>query len=367
MSRLRLNIHDIITVDLDVSLKLEEHIKRNLELLIADRADEGTPDLIVRDLVPSSVSCVFGFVQGVKYRFAHLKYENSESVAIMHQGRPAAVLVPDSPLKLYFARDLEQCTGRMYLLLLYAMSMALVHRQAFLFHGACLLPPGGGDGAVLLVGRRGSCKTCAGLTLMKEGWRYISDDKWVLKSSRAYLFEKKISVRDWHVDKLPWLFDFLPPSGQRRKSRVRRAVRKRINHFGRKLLPLELSARWENRWNACLRLPVDEIFPNISIQSSAVLKSVVLLQPGCLISLNRLPFNEGLRRMSGIQDEFFDELIPLPGLSRDLGWIESQEAWRKKLAGNFKETSFYELALPANVSFDQIQDEVRHCISSRLC
>ncbi len=364
MSRFQLNFHGLISVDLDVSPRLERQVRTNLGMLILD-ACRGldNADIVVRDCEDMSAAAVIGMIRGVKYQFAIIDYLGTEGLAILHQARPVAFVLPGPPLKLYLDSGSTK-TGRIYLLLLYALSAALAaSSSAHLLHGSCLAP-GPDSEALLFIGRRGSCKTCLGLTLLKNGWQYIGDDKVILKSSRVHPVENWLGLRDWHLDKLPWLHELLPLPVQRQKNKTRRAIRNLIRRWGVNFLPDVLAAGWEARWNAKSHLGVERLFPGASELNVAKLKAVVCLRPASRVALRALSRPETRYRVQAAEEAIFAELAPLPAMMREYyGVMPSADRRQRLLDENLGSARCYELALPTTGSFEPIQQEALKCIN----
>jgi hypothetical protein len=93
---------------------------------------------------------------------------------------------------------------RLYGVLLWLLRRALNNAGAALLHGAAIVPKGE-NGAVLLVGPRGSGKTLLLLTLLRNAKGcYLAEDKMILFKGRVSSFQDDVPIQDHPIDALPW-------------------------------------------------------------------------------------------------------------------------------------------------------------------
>lgn len=358
---MHLNLHNAITLDLDPASPLTGLIRRNLDALI--RTDSGSgPGLVLANLAHSDVGAVFGVVRGARYRFAWLTCQGAAAIAMLHRDQPVAVLLPGDPVKLLFDPSSKK-TGRGYLMFLYALTLALSRRDTLLLHGAAFVPPGS-ERAVLLMGRRGSCKTCVGLSLLNAGWGYVGDDKLLLNASGVHALEQDISVRDWHLRKLPWLRARLPAAARRLDTRLYWAACAVARSLGTRFLPEALTADWEARWNTGMRVHIRDMFPDAPIVCSAPVGTALCLHPSPQVSLQQFSAVEALPRLAAVAEAMFAELEPLPGLFQErFGMASAPQPYLEVLRQSLREVAFHTLGLPANTAFDGIQDNIVEMVS----
>ena len=362
MHRFYLDLHGLATVDLCVSARMERKIRGNLASLVS-AARPAHPDLVVENVsdVRDGIR-LLGMVRGSRYQFAWLKVGDRAGLAMMDAARPVAILVPGRPLTLYLDRDARN-TGRPYVMLLYAMSLAVSANRALLLHGACLAP-GIDAPALMLAGRRGSCKTCLSLSLLHAGWHYLADDKVLLRASRAYPVERDIGILDWHLDQLPWLYDRLPPRVRDGKRGARRALRSLVSRLGARALPDRFTVAWEQAWIRDCRAPVHELFPGCRVLPDAGLRAVVLLRPAAAVELVELPPERAIPRLARIEAAMFADLVPLPAVFEDY-FLGARTTWLEDaLTSNLSGVSFVELGLPMDGTYATVQAEALACLST---
>lgn len=78
-------------------------------------------------------------------------------------------------------------------------------------HGACASPPSCRDRATIIHGSSGSGKSTLLLSLLREGWEFLSDDVVLVASDhRITPFTRPIGVREQTLERLPWLKELVP-------------------------------------------------------------------------------------------------------------------------------------------------------------
>jgi len=137
------------------------------------------------------------------YGFSIFDYRGEFAVGLLHKRLPDILITLSDPLKIIY-RPRPGNQGRLYGVLLFGIQLCLKRKNALLSHGAVVEKNGQ---TLLIAGHRGSGKTQLLLTLLRRGWNYLSDDKFILHRGTAYLFESRIYINDhlffWYSVRMP--------------------------------------------------------------------------------------------------------------------------------------------------------------------
>ncbi len=308
MSTLFLDFVGAATVRVDdAPPELDRHLRSRVPLFLRDAPADGTPPAIhFRPARPEDLAGWGDWEVDAPYGMVPVLHQGRRAVACRHRGAVDLVLVPGEPIEVLFRRHCK-CAGRLYGALLVSLHLALRRRGALLVHAAAVADKRGG---LLLAGLRGSRKTQILLTLLRDGWGYLADDKVILSAGRVHLFQTLVGLADHHLASLPWL----GARSRKGPSGVTRRVRETFASLSVKLLPRQLLPAASKVLDPVAFLDVHDLFPECPVVREQAVDAVVLLGPGEALSAAPCGRAEALAELAGVQEMFFHDLDPLDRL-----------------------------------------------------
>lgn len=281
------------------------------------------------------------------------EYKGSPAIVFIYRGEPDIVVTLDEFMTIHVP-DRAGCAGKVYGVLLVCINLYLFTLNAMLFYGAAAQK---GEQTILLTGPSGSKKSMLLLSMLNQGWDYISDDKFILINGRACLFQTVLHILDHHFGTLPWLVDLLPD-----KVRLRRwaGLKKSLRTFCRKYLPSYLLPAVKRFYETMVLVEVDTIFKECEVISSAKPTVIVLLGRGKELRTDLLSRAEALAEMVFIQELMFEEFS---GLLKNLAHFTYRGKpgsgirkydYAAVVDSNLHDQVFIKLTMPEQVDIKQV-------------
>lgn len=241
--------------------------------LVAEPGSEDKTDLVITsEPVPGPVP-VWRDVPPRHLPF--LAWQRGEWPALIfsYRGQQDIAVLFGATTTIYYPRR-PRLADRLYGLFLFVLQQRLIQSGALLFHGAAVAR---GEQTLLFTAGRGGGKTGMLLTLLRQGWDYLGEDKLILWDGHVYPFQTGISVRDHHLQQLPWL-PRLHPS----LTKVCRGLawRRTLRAWATTHLPRYLLPGVERFYEKSVRLQPETLFPQCVTRTAEKPQAVVLLTPG---------------------------------------------------------------------------------------
>lgn len=145
--------------------------------------------------------------------------------------------------------------SRLYNLIIFCIRYLLQQSQHFLIHGGVYIKQ---QRPLLLLGQRGSKKTLIGLSLLKLGWDYLCEDKFIVKDQTITCYDSHFILNDHHFELLPWLIQQYPAA---KKFRQGACMRHWVRSIAKTLLPAHLLPGSDRLLNKGLSCVMQDIFP----------------------------------------------------------------------------------------------------------
>ncbi len=304
-------------------------------------APAGDAEIQIGPLAADAVESQIDWNVESPYGMDLVHHRGRRAVGFHHRGERDVILVPGDPIELHYLPH-PRSANRVYGMALYALSLALRRRDGLLFHGAAAVRDGFG---IVLAGLRGTKKTQILLTLLREGWSYLADDKLILHGGRGHLFQTFVGLADHHLEALPWLEGLLPRASRTTKSQFRRKLRSTLGRMASKSLPRPLFAVAAKIANPVENVDATDLFPDVPLQVEHSLDALVLLNSAPTLACRPQERPAILGEVLAVQELLFYRMGPLEGLIRscrddaapDLGPIAAR---------NFAASRCYRLEIP---------------------
>ncbi|MBU1003136.1 MAG: hypothetical protein KKE73_11525 [Proteobacteria bacterium] len=315
--------------------------RRNAEIDLAPMEAGGMPGL-----APDHLQAQRGFTLTA--------VDGAPAAVLPYRGGADIVLLPGDPVRIRYAPR-HGVAGKLSALVQYCLQCALLRREAAMFHGAALVRDGR---CLVLTGLQGARKTLVMLTLLRQGWNFLADDRFLLQAGRAHMFHDAIPLMPHHFAALPWLDGLGGPAGAfASRARHMRAVARWCDRH----VPSYLGPRLAKFHNAPLMVRPDELFPGCKAVAEAPLSDIVLLVGGTAGSRTRtLP--ESLESLSIILDVEFQSYLRLE-LEFKVRGVTLRPPTAPVLGQGLEGVRIVELGVPEAVSAEETAQEVLRCIA----
>ncbi|BBD09249.1 hypothetical protein [Desulfovibrio ferrophilus] len=315
--------------------------ERVAEIDLAPLPAEGMPGL-----APDHLQSQRGFT---------LTTVEGHSVAVLpYRAQADIVLLPGDPLRIRYAPR-PGVAGKLSALLQYALQCVLLRRDSAMFHGAALVRDGRG---LVLTGLQGARKTLVMLNLLRQGWDFLADDRFLLQAGRAHMFHDSIPLMPHHFAALPWL----EGQGEAARNFARRAGRMRgIARWCERHIPSYLTPRLAKFHNAPLMVRPDDLFPDCKAVAEAPVSDVVMLVGG-ITGCKELDLPEAVEPLSIILDVEFQNYLRM-ALELKVRGVELCPPTVPVLERGLTGARVVELGVPEAASVDETVQEVLRCIA----
>ena len=343
MYEMNLNIHGLVRVWApDLSEEVYNGLKEMVgHFFVEEKLDLKTMDLLILPLASAKLKETLENILPSPYGMSFVEHHGDIGIVLNYRGQPDLILMVGNEITIYYSPR-KRNLRRIYGLMLFSINLVLHKKMGLLYHGAAVVKD---DFSLLFTGLRGSKKTQLVMTMLEKGWDYLSDDKILIHNGHMYMFQDIIPIADHHLEALPWLYDLLPEKAKRKKSPIKRKVRKHIAAFSRRFFSKHFLPIMEKIYDPHNVLKLQEIFPSCNIVESAIPSKVVLLSLGDKISCTPIASHDVLDEIDAVQSLTFFSMGPLEQLvffcnktfSPSVGEIV------KKNLGN---SQFYRLTIP---------------------
>jgi len=312
------------------------------------------PDILFLPIIESPPITKASEQMSDLFGFYIADYQGGKSVVFTHKGRPDFIVVFSEPIQVFY-QNRPRLVWRLYGVFLFCLRLALIRKNGLLCHGTIAEREGC---SVLFTGHRGIKKTLLLLTMLRHGWDYLSDDKFVLHNGEAHIFQSFLVLRDHHFEALPWLMDVI---SEHRQFMRWSALRKGLRRFMRSHLPKKLLPVSDKLFNPMLQVEVNSLFPGCKVLTSAKPSVIILLQLGIKFDIIKTSREEIINDMALIQRLAFQESIVLEDM---IALYESRI--RHDIPGlisrNLESNTFLKVILPGDCNLDLVYGEVERCL-----
>ncbi|NWH04706.1 hypothetical protein [Desulfobacter latus] len=297
---------------------------------------------------------------GSSFNFNVIRSLKSDRVMVIfnYRGVPDVVLdftAPDVPVHISFRRR-KGIARRVYGLLLFGIIQALKMNHDLLCHGAVLQKDQKG---ILIAGHRGIGKTMILLSLLKAGWGYIGDDKFILSDGKAYLFQDFIVLRDHHFSALPWLTGRDPDFARFAK---KAKLQKYLQYQILKWLPQKILPSLDRFLNPAMRVTPDRICKQAVTLSETTISTGIVLGQGDRFEAKEISRKAFIQKFDLLQQMAIREYNDLEKMIYYY-CPKRQINWAQVLDDNIHGNRFIDITVPMNVGFDSIGKKVVQCLT----
>jgi hypothetical protein len=291
----------------------------------------------------------------------HVQYRDHVLRAFFYfKGRPIVCLhVPralDEPLRIEFVMG-KKTLGRVHTCLMYALLLAFQRRGRALLHGAVFRRE---EMGLVLFGQRGIGKTQLALNLLRKGWQYVADDKFLLENGVAHSYQQSLLLRDHHFQALPWLRDVA--NYDLRAARTRALLRRVAHQYvPEKFLPNE-----DRLFNKGKQYNVERLFSEAHICDQVTVTQVMILVGGHELHAEQLDPAQALETISLLQELANDEFSRLTQFL-SLFFLEDASddyrdvTLRKVLARNLPDLPFMRITVPEDCPSEALCEKIQAC------
>lgn len=351
------NIHSLIRFKAsDLSDEVRLLLIDHFGMFLAEQGSpEETTDIVLSAMERDMASALNRHLNQDNQPFK-IKQINEEMYIVSgYRGVADIAFTLSSPVKVFYTVR-KGCAGKLFDCLMLCTQFVLFRKKGFLFHGAVLCTQ---HTCLMLTGTAGSGKTLLALSMLRDGWDYLSDDKFILHDKSAYIFRKQILLRDFHYQTFPWL------SGISTMADQRHWLRKRLKQSAIKHLPGYLYARIERILDPFFLKDPLNLFPERKIIQTARLKICVLLQPGFEFTCAEIDLKTALKKLSLIQ--WLDSPL-LETLARQLflygyeNFLDIDRIIEANLEGN----KVFEMTIPAMDDIGGLSRKINQCLRQVL-
>lgn len=359
MQELYINFHNLIKIWApELSHEVHSGLKGLLgRFFVEEKPDFQNLDIMILPLASARLKYSLGSVAPSPYGMSFVEHHGENGIVFNYRGKPDLVLMLGQGVTIYFSPRRKNL-NRMYGLVLFSISLVIGKKGGLLFHGAAVRKD---DFTLLLAGLRGSKKTLLLLSLLHEGWDFVSDDKMLLHNKSLHMFQDLIPLKDHHVQELSWLFEQLPAKAKRNKSLLRRRIRKKIAAGSRRLLSKNLLPLMERVYDPYYMVKTQELFSSCEIVNSTKVGTVVIVTLGDKIACTEIDPAVAQPEISAIQSLRFYSMGPLEQLvffckkdfQPDIGGI---------IKDNLDENRFFRLTIPGQYDTEEVIPTLVECI-----
>jgi|GEM_PF-2732052 len=312
MQEMNLNIHGLVKIWApDLSTEVYNGLKDLLgHFFVEEKLNLKALDLLILPLASAKLKETLEDILPSPYGMSFVEHHGDTGIVFNYRGQPDLILMLGNEITIYYSPR-KRNLRRIYGLMLFSINLVLHKKMGLLYHGAAVAKD---DISFLLTGLRGSKKTQLLMTMLENGWNYISDDKLLLHNGRMYMFQDTFFIADHHLEALPWLFEHLPERAKRKKGPLKRKVRKQIAAFSRRFFSKHFLPIMEKIYDPQPALKLQEVFPSCNILKSAIPSNVILLSLGDKIRCSHIASNDVMDEIDAIQSLSFFSMGPLEQL-----------------------------------------------------
>ena len=288
------------------------------------------------------------------FGFYLTEYQGQDALVFNYKGKPDVIVSFSETINLFYLNRPNVCR-KIYAILLFCIDLSLNKKDGLLLHGAVVKNE---KHCLVLMGHRGTKKTMLLLTMLRDGWDFLSDDKFILFNSTAYLFQPTVPLRGHHFDSLPWLTEIV---SDKQKIMKWSAAKRGLAYLSRRYVHKHLLPAMDKFLNPSLVISADILSPTCKIISSATPSIFIAIIMGNAFKLKNISKGDIIEKMTLIQRMSFYEF----------GQAEYMlHLYKKNLKYDIKNiiesnlccNHFFVLTIPDDFDINQTYQELRKCI-----
>lgn len=293
------------------------------------------------------------------YGFWLTRLHGKLAVIFFKRAEPALVVQIGEKLRILYNPTLNSA-GKMRTVLAFCVRLQLGRKGMDLCHGAALEKDGT---TIVLAGQRGIRKTQLSLNLMRRGWHYLADDKFILYGGTAYRFQAGIFLRSYIFEALPWLKDSVP---QYEEMFISPATRDNLRHFARSFIPKKLLPNEDRFLNPGITVSAENLFGAQNVLEAATPSTFILLHPATSFSVSTLSREDFLLEMDLLQQLAYTEFNPLSlmlALHDRSTRLPHQHLLHRNMPSfsNMQEKKFAKITFPEDFDLENLAEEIETC------
>ena len=358
------DVHSLITVRApDMPDQVGNTLIKQLKLFISD-LDTKSDHVLNADIVmlmrkPDRSLELPKNDTNTNYGFWITEYNGEQAIIFTYRNKPDIIVTISHLIKIFYVNR-PRVAGKLYSILLFCFHLALYKKNGLLFHGAVATKK---DNCVVLLGSRGSKKTMFLLSMLKDGWDYLSEDKFILHNNRAYIFQSSTPLRDQHFLLLPWLANLLPDSAKLKK---KLEFRKWARTVFFKYAPQYLLHPMKKYYNPSITIDVNKLFPDSKVISSAKPSIIIMISSGNQFDFKSVSRGSIIGEINTlhhlIMNAISQELIPLLFLYNQ----NYKYDFETIVNSSFSDQQFFKLTIPVNSDMENIYKDFTSCLNQVL-
>lgn len=358
---LYLNIHSLITVSsFPMPDEVSSYTREKLSLFLTDAPiTEKEADIVISQLEADHPFTWTNYHVNLEYGF-HITEHKGETVIIFaHRAKPDVIVILSDPIKILY-KDRKGISDRLFDALMFCFQLVLSQKKGMFYHGAVAEKQGR---CVILTGPFGTKKSMLLLTMLRDNWNFISDDKFILHGGNAYMLYHDIMMRAYYTEFMPWLEGIMPGMKRFKKDE---AFRERVRIFVSRHLPASLLPVLSKLYDpyATVNINADELFPASMAKRSARISSVVLLSEGPVLVIGDATKTGILKDIVAVQRLISYEESKFSSLKERLFLQDKSFGCPADdiIDSNFEGQTFFRLTLPVNCNLDLAYQELKCCV-----
>ena len=288
------------------------------------------------------------------FGFYLTQYQGQDAIVFSYKGKPDIIVSLSDTIEIYYLNRPNIC-HKLYGTILFCINLSLNKLDGLLLHGAAVKNE---KHCLVLTGHRGTKKTMLLLTMLRDGWGFLSDDKFILLNSSAYLFQPTVPLRGHHFNTLRWLSEIVSDKQQLIKWS---ATKRRLLCLARRHVHKHLLPAVDRFLNPSLVVPADIFSPMCKIVYSSTPSMFIAIFAGNKFELRDIPRDDFIEKMSIIQQmashEFAQTECMLHLYNR-----ESGHNLKNIIDKNICCHHFFRLTIPGDFDINQAYQELMKCI-----
>lgn len=358
---MHLNLYDKVhLVSVDTSASMQRYFEDRLKLFISsDKFDHTRADVLIRP-----ISLNHPLLAKIEKLNPHqnkifLNNKGITSVYFFNRKKLDYIIVFDLQVQFYYIPT-KTIHKRIDSIINFCIAVPLAKKNSFISYGSVLVKQ---DRCLLLLGAPMTGKTMTSLSLLSNGWDFISDNKYLLSDGQAFLWENTIALRPkFHLKQFPALQNNEPlsPNVGRKFKFKSWLIEHAYRYLPRQLLPLldEYAA-----FRQYHKVQIDRIFPQVRLIERAKITDVLLLSHGEKLKVQPCRLDQCIDEVTVIQKMLIRDLSEFT----DLLFLSNKQLSidaRKILANNLSGARFHRMTTTLTANRKQVNSELKQYLES---
>ena len=282
------------------------------------------------------------------------EYKGEISVALDYHGTPDIIIQFSKPLKIYYQCRLN-LKRRLYGILLFCIRHVLAMKNCLLSHGAVIKNEGS---SFLIAGHRGTGKTLLFLTLLRQGFDCLSDDKFILQNGDAYSVQNFVNFKDFHINALSSVSAPFPKQLKRKMfSSMRDKARSIITNH----VPRTFITSANKLFNPTYTLPYNAFSPETKLINSTRLTKAIFLVNGAGFRIDKITKADFIKKWGLNYIMMNNDITSLKEMIA-LYLPETDYDPFKIMGHNLNAKLFLKVTLPNDCKPEKICEEILNCL-----